>query len=489
MEKNDDSFDLLGYLPKEIIVGEHENKYKLSLGADEKYISLSYITKHFNNSSTEHSLTIPRFISKNVRTFEVLGLLQAEMGKTQNGCTVFANSEPRLINYVILWFEKELEISRDTWKWYLAVNIQEPKEQFYKNTIEKKVKDYWISNALVNKDNSHPKTVTYRNTDKTKLKFYDYGTLMIEFKNNLFSQIIKKFLKEFTYENLLYEKKINVSSFMKGLIAGEGCVEINKKFKKYVVHITACKTEEREIYYNALKIIGIDNKIYEDYKDMIISKRKNLVQLLKQRLMTLHPAKYAKFFYMMQQYPQIREETGYFLGEKEPWNKTPKEVEAKILEFYHSGITNTKEISEKLNLGRLKVQRVLKANNLGKRTIKTEESLRKEIAEFTKNHPKMKMEEIAKHFKVQKQVVFRSYNKHYGKRGMQASRKISEEIEKRIIQIYKETPEVKFSEIMQELGISSTLIKRLRKEHNLMHLRYKHLIGNNNPKAKNNLHL
>jgi len=36
---------------------------------------------------------------------------------------------------------------------------------------------------------------------------------------------------------------------------------------------------------------------------------------------------------------------------------------------------------------------------------------------------------------------------------------------------------------MKELNISSTVIKRARMEHNLDHLGFKHLIGNNNKKA------
>ncbi|MBS3168358.1 hypothetical protein J4216_04490 [Candidatus Woesearchaeota archaeon] len=489
MEKKCDYFDLLDYLPKEIVAGENGNKYELFFKADEKYISLSYISKHSNNSQQEHSLTIPRFIFKNQETFEVLGLLQAEMGKTQNGSLNFANSEPRLINKVFKWFDKWLEIKKEEWKWSIKVNSKEPSDSLVKKEIENKVIDYWIKETTIKLEESYPKKVTYTNVEHTRLKRNYYGTLIIEIKKNLLSQIIKKFIYSITYNVLLYESKDNIRSFMSGLIAGEGCVSNERENGHYSVHISDSNVLEREIYRKCMAILHIELKIYNNYSETLISQRHNLVQLLKQRLMTLHQVKYKKFLYMMQKYPGIKEETNYFTGKKPVWHKTPKEVEDKIIEIYNSGITNTKEISEKIKLGRLKVQRVLKENNLGKRVVKIQEELRKQIADLAKNNPKIKIEEIAKQFNVSKQIGFRAYHKYYGKRGMGASRKIPEEIEKRIIQIYKDNPEIKYSKIMGEFGISSTTIKRIRKENDLTHLGFKHLVGNNNKKRKKQWHI
>ncbi|MBI5391473.1 hypothetical protein HZB00_00565 [Candidatus Woesearchaeota archaeon] len=116
MEK--EYFDLKEFLP-DLIITSSGKQCKLNAGADKLYISLAYQTEQFNNAKGEFSFTIPRFISKNQETFEVLGLLQGEMGKTHNGCLVFANSEPKIINKVLKWFERELEIKRVHWKWYL----------------------------------------------------------------------------------------------------------------------------------------------------------------------------------------------------------------------------------------------------------------------------------------------------------------------------------------------------------------------------------
>src|SRR3989338_10139119 len=112
---NDDKYiDLLEFLPQNIICGKLEKQFPLSVKLDNKYLSLSYITNLSNQTGQvgvkEYSLTIPRFLFKNIRTFEVIGLLQAEMGKTNNGNLSFANHEYKLINYVLYWFKKELEL-------------------------------------------------------------------------------------------------------------------------------------------------------------------------------------------------------------------------------------------------------------------------------------------------------------------------------------------------------------------------------------------
>ncbi|HLC85714.1 MAG TPA: LAGLIDADG family homing endonuclease [Candidatus Nanoarchaeia archaeon] len=480
--------DLVEFLPKTIFSGENNNPNKLNFSSDNLYISLSYTTETGNNSKTEYSYTIPRFIEKNKETFEVLGLLQAEMGKTHNGCLNFSNSEPRIINKVIKWFENGFETTKENWKWFIKVNVNNAINNYVKEQIESKCIRYWLDTCKLDIKNAHPKVVSYiRNTDKTGLKEDFYGTLIIEYKNNLFSQIIKNFVRQNTYFYIIDENTENIQAFMRGIIAGECCVQNDPKTGHYSVHISAIQEKERQIYKTLLQILGINVKIYKDYKDLLISKRENLIQLLKQRLMTLHPRKYAKFLNMMKHYPGIEEETGYFTGRRKPWNTLPKEKTDKIIELYNSGTTKTKEIAELLGISIIKVSRVLKANNLGKRLVKTSESNRKKMADFTKNNPKMNIKQIAERFKVSKSVVLRAYHKYYGFRGKTANCKIPEYKIKRIIEMYKENPKIKTKEIMKELGISSSTITNVRKKYNLTNLGYKSIIGNNNKTYKKSL--
>ncbi len=414
-------FDLIEFIPKVVLSGKEVKEIPLNFGYDEIYISLSYFVYSISNGSKEYDFSIPRFINKNKETFEVLGLLQAEMGKTHNGCLVFANSEPRIINKVIKWFEEELQITKEYWKWYIKVNVKEDINLDYKKELENNVINYWLNKTALKLHQAYPKLVTYSKVKHERLRDYFYGTLIIEFKNNLFSEIFKNFLKTITYEKLLYSGEDYVRSFIKGIIAGEGCVQDNLRTGHYSVYISASKSEDREIFKKALAILGIELKIYENYGETLISEKENLVQLLKQRLMVLHPRKYAKFLNMIQSYPNISEETGYFTGRKKPWNALPEDLNNKIIELYNSGITRTIEIADKLFISQIKVQRVLKKNNLGNRIIKNSEELRKEIAEFAKNNPKLNFKIIAKKFDVSPSVVVRSYNKHFGYRGKGAN--------------------------------------------------------------------
>ena len=129
--------------------------------------------------------------------------------------------------------------------------------------------------------------------------------------------------------------------------------------------------------------------------------------------MTLSHEKYNKFLHMMQLYPNIKQESNYFLGNhRNQWNKTPKEKITQVIELYNSGIISTKEISEKLNLHRLKVQRIFQENNLGKRILKTSEEKRKEIAEFVSKNQHLNCNQIGEIFKISSSAVSRACKKY-----------------------------------------------------------------------------
>src|SRR3989344_5242102 len=480
-----ESLDLVDFIPNVVYCGKNSVPKNLSKNYDNEYINLSYITEGYNSSTKEYSLTISRKIEKTIRTFEILGLLQAEMGKTQNGTLSFANNQPKIINYVLNWFKKELELNKSIWRWSIKLNINEPSDNNYKKEIESKVINYWTNKTKISLTNAYPKKVTYiKNTHNIKLKPLDTGSLVLEYRNNLFSQVIKNLVKEITYKKVLDYNSNLIQGYIRGILAGESTVELSKKDKKYRIHITALKNEEREIYKNCLNKIGIEVKSYNNYKDLIISKKENNIKLLNQRLMTLHPKKYAKFLNMMQQYPNIENETDYFKPKgKNIWNKHPEDKINRILETYkNSPNLSCRKIANIAGVSPIKVNRVLRENNLGKRMIqKTPESKRKEIADYTKEHPELNMNKISRIFNVHISIVTRSYKKYYGIRGMAANKKISKKIEQKIIDLYKENPSIKYSKIIEITGVSSTVIKRIRRENNLENLGFKHLIGNNNP--------
>ena len=477
--------DLMDFIPNKVCCGKNCSSRKLNKNYDNVYLGLSYITIGSNSSKKEYSIVVPRKIKKTVRTFEVLGLLQAEMGKTQNGNLSFANNQPKIINYILNWFKKELELNERIWRWSIKLNINEPENKKYKREIETKVLDYWISKTKISSARAYPKKVTYiKNTNNKKLKFFDKGSLILEYKNNLFSQVIKSLVNKVTYEEILNCNKDLIQGYIKGILAGESTVELSKKDKKYRVHVSASKEMEKEIFHQCLKKLGINSIKYKGDK-LIISKRENNIKLLNQRLMTLNPKKYAKFLNMMQQYPSIENETHYFKPKgQNVWNKIPQEKIDKIIELYKSGIIRTAQIVEKLEISKIKVNRILKENNLGIRKTKTSESKRKEIFQFAKENPKVSQREIAEKFRVHESVVLRSLKKYGFKKSKKDLLKTSAEKINQILKLYKENQKIKFNEVMERVGISSNALVRIRRIYGIDRLGHYYTVGNN-PNGKN----
>ena len=164
------------FVPQYIISGkEFQKSLPLHKKVDEDYITLWYYAeqKGFKNSITkhEHAYYLPRFISRSKETFEVLGLLQAEMGKTQNGNLTFCNHEYEIIKRVMVWFHKELMQFNHNWKWYLKVNINEPQNLEYKKQIEEKLVNYWISKTKIDPKMMYPNALSYvKHNDKKNIE-------------------------------------------------------------------------------------------------------------------------------------------------------------------------------------------------------------------------------------------------------------------------------------------------------------------------------
>lgn len=373
--KRNQKICLKEFIPEKVLCGKDASKsYGLRIIDDEDYLTLSYLVDSYNQLGCVgkrcFTLLLPKYIRRNQETFEVLGLLQAEMGKKHDGKLVFCNHEYQLVNKVIKWFDKEFNHKPEKWKWYIKVNINEPLDENYKKEVEDKVINYWVKKTGLSLELSYPKKVSYiKNTKNKKLGFYDYGTLIIECRSNLFSQVIKILVKDI-FCNILYYKDDEIRAFMKGIIAGESNVEVYLPDKRYRVFITAKDPEERKLFQNCLKRIGIDSIQNKDFKSIIISKKENNLELLKQKLMTLSHKKYNKFLRMMKLYGNFEGLEEWKRNLQKPWNKIPQEKINKIIELHtkHPDWPAWK-IAEQVGVSDIKVQRVrkeLKLRNLYK---------------------------------------------------------------------------------------------------------------------------
>ena len=361
-----EKFDMMDFVPSEIYSGKNGNKYLLEVKEWNQYLMISYKVPQSKwkgltgNGYRVYDDSIKRYINKNNDTFEVLGLLQAEMGKTQNGCLNFCNHEYQIMNKVMLWFEKEFEILQTWWKWYIKININEPNDSQYKKEIETKVVNYWLEKTNINSDMAYPKKVSYiKNTTNKKLGFYDYGTLIIESKKNILSQVVKKFVKDITYEHILNSERSYLQNYMRGIIAGESNVEIDKKSKKFRVFITAKEDCERDIFENCLKCLGISGNQYG--KALVISKKANMIEMLKQKLLCSSNKKYNKFligFNIFDNFPEYEE---WKSRQIVPHNKIPQQTINQIIELHKLNPNHPAwKIAEQVGVSAIKVQRVRK---------------------------------------------------------------------------------------------------------------------------------
>jgi hypothetical protein len=319
--KINSKIDLKDFIPEKIQSGKLGNKYDLHIKELEDKYFLYYFTnvsnwKGPNVGKRRYSSTITKKVSRNSNLFGVLGLLQGEMSKTFRGGITFANSESVLIQKVMDWFDKEQIMENNIWRGYIKVNINNPKDSVYKKQIEEKVINYWLKETNIDSNKRYPTTVSYiKNTKHKVMKKDDFGTLIIEKKSNIIAQVIRNFVRKITHEIILDCDFDEILHYIKGIVAAESTVELNYDYLKYRVFITAVEKSERDIYQKCLEKLGISSKQYKNYKDLVISRRKNNFKLNELGLMNLNPTKYKKFKKLISIYSSKKSEN-YILKEK-----------------------------------------------------------------------------------------------------------------------------------------------------------------------------
>ena len=97
---------LTEFIPSKVICKNNpEKSFEINIEDIDNYLKLSYFTELHNHTGLvgkkKYELLLPKYVRRNQETFEVLGLLQAEMGKQHDGKIVFCNHEYRLVKKVM----------------------------------------------------------------------------------------------------------------------------------------------------------------------------------------------------------------------------------------------------------------------------------------------------------------------------------------------------------------------------------------------------
>ena len=80
--------------------------------------------------------------------------------------------------------------------------------------------------------------------------------------------------------------------------------------------------------------------------------------------------------------------------------------------MYKSGITKTKDIGEKVGVSKITINRILKANNLGKRLVKTSKEMTEKVIELHNKNPSAYAYKIANQLGLHKARVERIRRKY-----------------------------------------------------------------------------
>ncbi len=186
------------------------------------------------------------------------------------------------------------------WKWYVKINLNKPANLELKKELENGILEYWLRKSKIVYESSYRTNVSYIKKTNNKIPVNN-GTMILELNSRIFTLVMHEIL--IRIQDLIQNfNKNEVIGYMRGIIAGEGCVESNKRLMKYRVHISASKENERVLYQKCLQVLDIELKVYDNYSETVISKKINNFKLLELDLMSLNPTKYAKFLEMLSLY-------------------------------------------------------------------------------------------------------------------------------------------------------------------------------------------
>ncbi|MFH1400004.1 MAG: hypothetical protein ABIH41_00650 [Nanoarchaeota archaeon] len=298
------TLDLRQFIPNPIVSGMKGNTYRTNIQSINRTYSVTYLTNVSNwagsNVGKRRRIgSVPKEIQLNSETFEVLGLLQGEMSKTQRGPITFCNCQPTIMEQVLNWFDEEFKIASKEWHWYIKLNIPKQKDEL-NQVLKEELIDYWMTNTSVVYEKRFPTTLSFVNQTQNQIP-KNNGTLIIERRDPVFVQTLQKLVNEVTF-SMPHRSIVEIKSYMRGIIAAESCINFRPECHHRRVFITAVDDQERNIFMRCLDKLDIEYNDCKPLKDIVISRRRNIQRLHDLDLMSLNPEKHEKFLRMINSY-------------------------------------------------------------------------------------------------------------------------------------------------------------------------------------------
>jgi hypothetical protein len=239
---------------KDFIPSKTLNGYDLEMEETNNEMLMRYYPHCGRYRVIKHA--VPKLIRVDDSFWEVLGLMQGEMLKStkSNACQIgFSNSNPDIINYFLLFFERFFHIKRIEWKASILVNSKNMKIDEIIH-VKKHGKKTWSSKTGIPiKNFTKIHFCSKHGNSRSKSK---YGNLNVRYSNTVFRTFIQNLLERLK-KTIESNRKLS-AAYLRGVLAAEGSCYIRKYYLNSV-EIGATKLKDFENYENCLNTLGIKN--------------------------------------------------------------------------------------------------------------------------------------------------------------------------------------------------------------------------------------
>jgi len=250
-----------------------------------------------NNGIRFNYLITNRYIILDKLTLKALGLLQAEMTKSNGllSSIIFVNSQPELINIIMKFFEKYYHIKKINWAWNISFNYKLKNEEVRKETNlrEKLATKFWEKSCKLHNNKKLINFIYYTGNKKyTRMSpnTKKYGSVRILYSNLLLNRLILNILN--SIKKVIQNNNLIVF-YLQGLFAGEGDIKLTSSGSIDSVRLGCTNLKEKKYYIKLLKRLQIKSKLEENY--ICVNNRKNFIKMYKLGLLKLHQQRYKKF--------------------------------------------------------------------------------------------------------------------------------------------------------------------------------------------------
>lgn len=203
--------------------------------------------------------------------------LTSTKSKTSRGSFAFGNIELALNSFVIESLENLFNLNRTHLKFQVQVREDAQKDQAI---------NFWSERLSLPKEN-------FRKTMINKLQRSKHGLLSIIYENKAFKDYFMFTLNKI--KKLAEKNKLVAIEYLKGIIASDGDVGLEKNGSLSRVRISGATFLDLRHYQRVLKILRISSSITEKNR-LQISNWKNLFKIADFNLVSLHPEKKRVFF-------------------------------------------------------------------------------------------------------------------------------------------------------------------------------------------------